>query len=758
MKAVLFILLNVLFIQVGFAQTEETIHECSRKGIFHQGSSSNSTTADFLQYSTMDKYDVKYLKLDLSAEPGSRYISGSALTVAKVLQPLDSFVTELRSNMIVDSVFINGIKLPFTRGQDHIFIPIAPALAAGTMVQAKIFYNGTASSAGVYAGTVASNGLSYTATLSESYQAREWFPAKQLLYDKIDSADIWITTTGLNNRVGSNGTLKTVVALSGNRQQFQWKTNYGMSYYMPSFSIGNYMEYKNYAKPAAMAPDSILVQHYIVDNPTYFNSVKTNLDKTPAFIEKYSELYGLYPFKNEKYGHAHASIGGGMEHQTMSTMNSFGSTLIAHELAHQWFGDHVTCATWNDIWLNEGFATYSEYLAIETLPALFTTTTAAAYMQSMHTNVLSSATGSVYVPQASIFDENRIFSSRLSYNKGAAIIHTLRFEMQNDALFFQTLKNYQDTYKYNVATATDFKNIAEATSGKNLTDFFNQWYYGEGYPTFNITFLKEGTGTIALIVNQTVSAPSITPFFKGLYEFTITSAAGDTTVKVNLTANNQTFRFNYNKTPTGIIVDPNNWVLNTTGSIINAGTVLPVKLVKFEGEVDKNCNALLKWSAANEINVAGYTLEYSIDNSVFKTAAIVPAKNNLSADYNSNYSLPSATTYYFRLKTMDKNGDFSYSNILKLQGYCQPAFSVKAGPIPSSGPLNLSVTIATQGRSTIWITNALGEKVHSETRLLNAGENKFSLPVFQKFAAGTYFLNVQDERGKTMTVKLIKNK
>lgn len=756
MKAVLFILLNVLLSQFVYSQTEESVHECSRKESFHTTGGDNGITADFLQYSTMDKYDVKYLKLDLSAEPGSRFISGNALTIAKVLQPLDSFVTELRSNMIVDSVFINGTKLPFTRGQDHIFIPISPALPAGSLMQAKIFYNGTAGSAGVYAGTVASNGLVYTATLSESYQAREWFPAKQLLYDKIDSADIWITTTGLNNKVGSNGTLKNIVSLAGNRQQYQWKTTYGMSYYMPSFSIGNYMEYKNYAKPAAMAPDSILVQHYIVDNATYFNSVKVNLDKTPAFIEKYSELYGLYPFKNEKYGHAHASIGGGMEHQTMSTMNSFGSTLIAHELAHQWFGDHVTCATWNDIWLNEGFATYSEYLAIETLPALFPTTNAAAYMQSMHTNVMSSTTGSVYVPQTSIFDENRIFSSRLSYNKGAAIIHTLRFEMQNDALFFQTLKNYQNTYQYNVATATDFKNIAEATSGKNFTDFFNQWYYGEGYPTFNITFLKEGTGTIALIVNQTVSAPSITPFFKGLYEFTITSAAGDTTVKVNLTGNNQTFRFNYNKTPTGIIVDPNNWVLNATGSIINAGTVLPVKLVKFEGEVDKNCAAQLKWSAANEVNVANYILEYSTDNSLFKTATLVPAKNSLSADYTSSYSLPASAAYYFRLKTIDKNGDFSYSNVLKLNGNCQPLFSVKAGPIPSSGPLNISINTSTQEKVTIWLTNGLGEKVHSEKKILNTGENSFSFPVFQKIAAGTYFLNVQRGTEKATVIKLIK--
>lgn len=152
-----------------------------------------------------------------------------------------------------------------------------------------------------------------------------------ILKDKIDSADIWVTTSAIN-KVGSNGLLQGVDALPSGKVRYRWKTNYPMNYYMPSISVGNYMEYLNYAKPLAMSPDSILIQHYLVDNVTYFNSVKANLDKTPAFIEKLSELFGLYPFKNEKYGHAHASIGGGMEHQTMSTMNSFGSTLIAHEL------------------------------------------------------------------------------------------------------------------------------------------------------------------------------------------------------------------------------------------------------------------------------------------------------------------------------------------------------------------------------------------------------------------------------------------
>lgn len=521
---------------------------------------------NYFQYPSMDKYDVKYLKLDLAIEANSRNIIGTALTRAIAVQPLDSFICELKNNMTVDSVFINGVKnTGFTRSADHIFVPLAPGIPAGSAVEALFYYRGLAGSGGVFAGTVGSNGLVYTASLSESYQAREWFPVKQFLKDKIDSADCWITTSN-TNLAGSNGLLVNTIDLPNNKKQFQWKTTYPMSYYMPSFSVGNYMDYKIYAKPLSISPDSILVQNYIVNNNTYFNTNKANIDKTPAFIEKLSELYGLYPFRFEKYGHAHANIGGGMEHQTMSTMSSFGSTLIAHELGHQWFGDNVTCATWNHIWINEGFASYSEYLLIEQLPALFPTTNPASYMQGIHTNVMSSAAGSVFVPDASLFDENRIFSGRLSYDKGSAIIHNLRFELQNDNTFYQVLQAFQQQYKDSVATADDFKNLAQTISGKDLTDFFNQWYYGEGYPTFNVDYSKQGD-SLVLLVNQTVSAPAVTPFFKGLYEIRFSTLQGDTTVKINLQSNNQVFKFRSNRIPNGITVDPNNWVINKVGSI-----------------------------------------------------------------------------------------------------------------------------------------------------------------------------------------------
>jgi aminopeptidase N len=533
--------------------------DCSKRSV------SGSTSANYFQNNLMNKYDIKYLKLDISVEPASKFISGSCVYRVITKQPLDTFAIEFKQAMTLDSVIANNTKRNFTRSADHIYIAFSPFVATGSPLEVKFYYSGTPQN-GISSGTDANIGLNYSGNVSESFQAREWFPAKQLLNDKIDSADIWLTTTA-PNIAASNGLLKMVVDLPNNKKQYQWHTNYPMNYYMPFFGVGNYMDYRNYAKPLSITPDSVLIQHLLVNNQTYFNSQKVNLDKTPPYLEKMSELFGIYPFYKEKYGHAQVRIGGGMEHQTMSTMHDFSQELIPHELAHQWFGDNVTCATWNDIWLNEGFASYSQYLMREKLPALFSNNSA-SHMTEVHANVLTLPGGSVYVPLQDSYNEGRIFNSKLSYNKGSAAIHNLRFEMQNDTFFFNTFKTFQQKFKDSFATTNDFKQVAEQVSGKNLSTFFNQWIYGEGYPTYSVTYGKPHPDSLVFTIDQTTSMPSVTSFFSGLLELKITSAQGDTIIKVNHTLNNQQFRIRYTKSPSGIEVDPNNWIINKVGSVV----------------------------------------------------------------------------------------------------------------------------------------------------------------------------------------------
>lgn len=667
-------------------------------------------SANFYQSNQMNKYDLKYLKLDLEVTPNSKYVSGNCTYTMLVTQPLDTLAIEFKNAMTLDSVLVNDVKRTFTRSNDHIYVKFIPAVAAGTTITAQYFYRGTVVN-GIYTGTVASNGLTYTATLSESFQAREWFPAKQLLNDKIDSADIWLTTAD-PNKAGTNGILKEVVPVGGGKSQYRWATRYPMNYYMPCFATGNYMDYTIYAKPAAMNGDSIPIQNFLVNNTTYFNSVKTNLDRTVLFVEKMSELFGLYPFYEEKYGHLHANIGGGMEHQTMSTMATFDLSLIAHELGHQWFGDHVTCGSWRDIWLNEGFATYSEYLMREKLSALWVNS-AATVMNNTHQSVMSSPGGNLYIPEADEYNESRIFSSRLSYNKGSAVIHNLRFEMQSDTAFFNMLKTYQATKANSFALTPDLKVIAEQKSGKDLTDFFNQWVYGEGYPTYNVSYYKQGADTIVLNISQSTSMPSVTPLFKGLMEYTITSAGEDTTVRLYQTANFQTFKIHYTKgTPSGVIVDPNNWVINKVGYVM-----LPVTLQSFTGEVIKN-EAQLKWNTSSETRFSHFEIQRSADDADFITIGKVHSSGMQAPAPYSFTDKNLFTRNYYRLKMTDADGGFTYSNIITLE---LKASSFVMQYLPSSAEVYIKYQSSAPCR--ISVTDAAGRRVF-QTQYNSSGINE----------------------------------
>ncbi|MEW6509140.1 MAG: M1 family aminopeptidase [Bacteroidota bacterium] len=197
--------------------------------------------------------------------------------------------------------------------------------------------------------------------------------------------------------------------------------------------------------------------------PESFASQKVNLDKTNDMIRIFSEMYGPYPYSKEKCGHAQCGFGGGMEHQTISSMGGFSESLAAHELAHQWFGNKVTCKDWQNIRLNEGFATYSDKLYHQKKYG------DAAFNNQMNSVMTSSKTanGTIYVQNINSVGE--IFNSARSYNKGAAVLHMLRGIIGNEKIF-QVLGEYliEPGLSYNVATTEDFQRVAERVSGQNL--------------------------------------------------------------------------------------------------------------------------------------------------------------------------------------------------------------------------------------------------------------------------------------------------
>ena len=172
-------------------------------------------------------------------------------------------------------------------------------------------------------------------SLSEPFSAYEWFPCKQSLRDKADSSFVAVTVPD-TCKAGSNGVLINTVPLGNGFTRYEWKNKHAIDYYLISVAVAKYIEYSFYANPVG-APNPILIQNFIYDNPQTFIYFEDEINETGDFIELFYDLYGPYPFEDQKYGHCMAPIGGGMEHQTMTTQGSFSKGLTAHELAHQWW-------------------------------------------------------------------------------------------------------------------------------------------------------------------------------------------------------------------------------------------------------------------------------------------------------------------------------------------------------------------------------------------------------------------------------------
>jgi aminopeptidase N len=457
-------------------------------------------------------------------------------------------------------------------------VPLNPSLPIGSDFTAQIFYygNGQSSVASGYNGI--SNGTSFnssiTYTYSEPFWSRIWWPCKQALGDKADSIHFYITTES-DCKAGSNGLLKSVIPLPYNKVRYEWESNYPIDYYLVSFAVGQYIEHISYATIESLS-DSILIQSYLIQDCPYLSTQLTAIEITKDYMQLFSNFFGDYPFKNEKYGYCVTpNPWGAMEHQTMTTtgyeaLDTTAAFIVgyyyfwysAHELGHSWFGDNVTCATWQDIWINEGFAGYSEYLALQYLESQ---DRADFWMSDAHSKTLSEPGGSVYIPDEFSNDEDRIFDYRLTYKKGAAIVHMIRFELDNDSLFFQTLKNFQNQFQYNVASGLDFKDVLEQTTGKNFDDFFTQWYFGEGYPIYNINWTQMND---TLLINSTqTTSTSVTPLFKMQLELKLHFAGGDTTIRINQMNNTQSFQIYFPLTVTNITADPNNWVIDQSTTI-----------------------------------------------------------------------------------------------------------------------------------------------------------------------------------------------
>jgi len=516
-------------------------------------------------------FDVKWYFLDLEASNADVSLSGSTTILVEATSALDEVVFELQRDYDVSSVTINGREAVFLHELDEVRILLAPEEPAGTLMEFEIFYSGAIPITGNFFQGI-NNAYSaqwdqrVTYTLSEPYNAYQWFAAKQVLTDKADS--VWIhVTTPADQEVASNGIRQEPEILDEVRVTHKWKTNYPIAYYLISMTIGDYQEYNFTVEPEGENP--IFVQNYIYDDPAVLEFYREDIDETADMLKLFSELFGAYPFSGEKYGHVQAPFGGGMEHQTMSLMGNFNFTLIAHELGHQWFGDYVTCGTWQDIWINEGFARYSEYLAIE---KLIDRATAEEWRQDDVERILSENGGTVFVPESGADLPSRIFDFRLTYSKGGQLVHMLRHEINDDDLFFRVLREFVQRKAFATGTGDDFVEVLNELTEQDFTWFFEQWYYGGGFPIYDITW-EDGADTVWIQSDQTGSYNGA-PFFQGTLPFRLTlENGGQEIVRVFQSENNQKFAIPISDRVVDVEFDYENWILKEVNSVRRGGVV-----------------------------------------------------------------------------------------------------------------------------------------------------------------------------------------
>lgn len=433
------------------------------------------------------EFDVNFYSVDIEIVHPTEEIFGKVTTEAKSLTADLLYIEiDLVSVLTINSVTSGATPLNYSRNGDRVTIELDKLYQPGEYFSFTIDYSGHPEAAGLEGFSFGTNdGYPIISSLSEPYMSRTWWPCKDRNDDKADSMDIFITCA-TNLFCASNGTLIDTTRNGDGTWTFNYEVRYPIVTYLFSVAISEYAiwtDWYHYSPTDSMP----IINHVYPDYYTYSKALN-HWGATPDILEIFADLFGEYPFLNEKYGHANFQWGGGMEHQTCTSMggSSFGFSepVVAHEAAHQWWGDMITCNNWGDIWLNEGFASYSEALYYEEKNGV---SAYHNYMRDMANG------GGTYSAPIYVYDTTNIgkIFSLIVYDKGACVLHMLR-HVVGDETFFDILKAYYSSvYQHASVTTEQFKNVCESVSGMELDYFFDQWIYGTYRPNYKYSYYTE---------------------------------------------------------------------------------------------------------------------------------------------------------------------------------------------------------------------------------------------------------------------------
>ena len=583
-------------------------------------------------------FDILSYDITMEIDEVSDFVSGSVIAIVEAEEVLTEIIYELEAMTVID-VQLNGSTANYNYDGSLIIIQLG-SINPGEQFTTIVEYSGNPIWNGL--GMYFSN--SHVFTISDPNASRYWWPCYDHPWDKAIT-DLHITVRD-DWLAASNGLRTSIVDNNDGTKTHNWEGSNPMATYLVSIVAQNYEELID-------SFEDIPIQNFV--SPSMVPNATEDFSNLPFMMETFTDLFGEYPF--EKYGNAVTNFAtySAMEHQTMTTLgsqningNHGGEMVIAHELAHMWYGDCLTCLTWKDIWLSEGFATYSEALYMEAWQG-FEAMVDYVYtsIQQYYLSWGGSSPQTVYDPPP-----NAYFTPA-TYEKPAAILHMLRLKT-GDEIFFQILQTYFTEYHNGNVITSDFQEVCENVSGMDLDQFFLQWIYQPGLPSMEYTYFTDlNIGVIKTYVETSsntdtefyLDVPIHISFEPGYHDSTLVQGTPNFPLEC--------IRPISSPEVTLIECDPNNWVLTTSTTFIQA---------EINNAYSANESVIIYWNEFwPEVGIDGYNLyraESPEDPFMLINTEIITETSYTDTD------VVNGTTYYYKLKAIkDESFETPFSEI-----------------------------------------------------------------------------------------------
>lgn len=508
-------------------------------------------------------FDVLNYDVTMTIYVDAQQISGDTKVTSVSQQEGLSAIDLDLAVLTVDAVLDGPDSLDFVHADSVLAIDLGRTLAEGDTFAVRVIYHGTPGNEGPGGfGGFWFDGAPLMAfqmgvglTADPPSMCKFWVPSWDAPCDKA-TADYRITVAGVGKKVVANGVLVSATLDSvANTATYVWSETHQIAPHLMTVHARKFTE---------LVDSTYDWIHYWV-YPTQAEAALTHFSNVDVMMDGFVERYGPYPYG--KFGYVSATKGD-MEHQTCVTHH--GSTvradhtydwLLAHEMAHQWWGDLVSVNDWRDIWLSEGFATYSEAIFFEHAYG------AQSYRDYMQLNLMNPVFGSP--ENFPIYDPNNLWGTTV-YEKGGCVLHMLR-HVVGDSLFFASLAAYREAYAYSSAVTGEFQAVVEGVAGRDLDWFFDQWIYDVGWPVYEYSWRAledEGQYAVNLVIDQVQTNG---PVFAMPVDVKIATTGGDTLVVLEVNDEHEVFDLVMPSEPTAVVIDPDNWILNREQQVPHAG-------------------------------------------------------------------------------------------------------------------------------------------------------------------------------------------